>query len=146
MIFALASGPVTPAPQGIGWSEDSLPRGACAIVPPASPHRPPSQPPPSFQQGIGWSEDSLPRGAYAIVPPASPHRPPSQPPPSSQQGIDWSKYSLPRGAYAIVLSGGYKDDHDTGRELWYTGEGGQKGGKQVRASAACGSAGALVPA
>ena len=36
------------------------------------------------------------------------------------------------GAYAIVMSGGYKDDDDEGVELWYTGEGGQKGSKQVR--------------
>jgi hypothetical protein len=38
---------------------------------------------------------------------------------------------MQRGAYAIVLSGGYKDDHDTGQELWYTGEGGQEKGHQV---------------
>jgi hypothetical protein len=38
------------------------------------------------------------------------------------------------GAYAIVMSGGYKDDDDEGAELWYTGEGGQKDGKQVRAT------------
>jgi hypothetical protein len=43
------------------------------------------------------------------------------------------------GAYAIVLSGGYKDDDDTGADLWYTGAGGQAAGsgakKQVSARA-----------
>jgi hypothetical protein len=48
-----------------------------------------------------------------------------------RQGIDWNNDSQKTGAYAIVLSGGYKDDHDKGAELWYTGEGGQKGKKQV---------------
>jgi hypothetical protein len=38
------------------------------------------------------------------------------------------------GALAIVMSGGYKDNADTGQTFTYTGEGGQKKGKQVRVS------------
>lgn len=40
-------------------------------------------------------------------------------------------------AYAIVLSGGYKDDRDEGSSFWYTGEGGQKAGKQARVLVTC---------
>lgn len=36
------------------------------------------------------------------------------------------------GAHAIVLSGGYVDDADQGTEFWYTGEGGQQKGMQVK--------------
>jgi hypothetical protein len=35
-------------------------------------------------------------------------------------------------AYAITLAGGYKEDADCGATFWYTGEGGQEKGKQVR--------------
>ncbi|WIA40211.1 hypothetical protein OEZ86_013596 [Tetradesmus obliquus] len=35
-------------------------------------------------------------------------------------------------AYAICLAGGYKDDADSGATFWYTGEGGQKAGMQVK--------------
>ena len=33
--------------------------------------------------------------------------------------------------FAIVLSGGYKDDEDAGAKILYTGQGGQKDGRQV---------------
>mmetsp|Transcript_6265 Transcript_6265/g.13737 ORF Transcript_6265/g.13737 Transcript_6265/m.13737 type:complete len:611 (+) Transcript_6265:42-1874(+) len=46
------------------------------------------------------------------------------------RGIDFLKDET-RGAYAVVLSGGYADDEDEGSEFWYTGEGGQKGKKQI---------------
>jgi hypothetical protein len=36
------------------------------------------------------------------------------------------------GALAVVMSGGYKDNADTGATFTYTGEGGMKDGKQVR--------------
>lgn len=36
------------------------------------------------------------------------------------------------GAVAVVMSGGYKDNADTGETFTYTGEGGMKEGKQVR--------------
>ena len=37
--------------------------------------------------------------------------------------------------YAICMSGGYRDDVDEGLLVNYTGEGGQKGGKQVSINA-----------
>lgn len=37
-----------------------------------------------------------------------------------------------RGAESVVVSGGYEDDEDYGSWLWYTGHGGQEGGRQVR--------------
>ena len=47
------------------------------------------------------------------------------------QGIDFKKEGAARGAYAVVMAGGYRDDHDTGSQLWYTGEGGQSGKRQA---------------
>ena len=38
--------------------------------------------------------------------------------------------------YAICMSGGYRDDVDEGLLVNYTGEGGQKGGKQVSTNSA----------
>ena len=37
-----------------------------------------------------------------------------------------------RGAESVVVSGGYEDDEDYGSWLWYTGQGGRAGGRQVR--------------
>lgn len=47
------------------------------------------------------------------------------------QKKDSGRDDLVLPAYAIAMSGGYKDDADTGSTFWYTGQGGQKKGKQV---------------
>lgn len=45
------------------------------------------------------------------------------------QGIDFTR-GLP--AFAICMSGGYVDDEDTGKQIWYTGMGGQQKKRQVK--------------
>ena len=59
----------------------------------------------------------------------------------TQAGISGSQYE---GADSIVLSGGYVDDEDFGNIIIYTGEGGNKNGKQISDQTLTGRNKALV--